>query len=212
MGLAVLIRHGRSTANVEDVLAGRMDGVALAEDGRIQAAALGAALREIEFASLGTSPLQRARETADLAFGGRAYDIVEGIIENAYGEWTGRPLAELRELPQWGPLHTSPSTFVFPGGEAIADIADRAVATVRKRAVAPGLHAMVSHADIIALIANRAAGAAIDDYHRLAVSPASVTVVRVGEDGCLGLLALNVPASGAAALLAVDKPRDLATV
>lgn len=212
MGLAILIRHGRSTANVDDVLAGRMDGVALADDGRAQAAELGAALRDIEFTSLGASPLQRAVETADLAFGGRAYDIVEGVIENAYGDWTGRPLSELRELPEWGPLHSSPSTFVFPGGEAISDIAERAVAAVRERATADGLHAIVSHADIIALVANRAAGAGIDEYHRLAVSPASVTVIRVGDDGSLGLLALNVPASGAAALLHIDKPRDHATV
>lgn len=212
MGIAVLIRHGRSTANVDDVLAGRMPGVALADEGRVQARELGEALRDIAFASIGASPLQRTRETADLAFTDRPYDIIDGLVENAYGDWTGRPLAELRELPEWGPLHSSPSTFVFPGGEAIADIAERAVAAVRERAGSPGLHAMVSHADIIALVANRAVGAAIDDYHRLSVSPASITLVRVGDDGALGLLALNVPASGAAALLHVDKPRDHATV
>lgn len=212
MGLAVLIRHGRSTANVEDVLAGRMPGVALADDGRAQAAALGTALRDVEFTSLGASPLQRTRETADLAFNGREYDIVDGIVENEYGSWTGRPLAELRELPEWRPLHSNPSTFVFPGGEAITDIAERAIAAVVARASAPGLHALVSHADIIALVANRAVGAQLDDYHRLAVSPASITLVRVGDDGTLGLLALNVPPSGAADLLHLDKPRDHATV
>lgn len=212
MGLAVLIRHGRSTANVADVLAGRSPGVVLAEDGRTQAQSLRDALRGIEFASIGVSPLERTLETAEIALDGRAFEIVPEIIENDYGQWMGRPLAELRELPEWGPLHEQASTFTFPGGESIAAIAARAVAAVHFRAANPGLHAFVTHADIVALIANAAVGAGLDEYHRFTVAPASVTVVRVGEHGELGLMALNVPASGAADLLRDLAPRDGATV
>ena len=45
MPTVILVRHGRSTANAEKVLAGRLPGVALDETGRDQAAAL-AALRD----------------------------------------------------------------------------------------------------------------------------------------------------------------------
>ena len=212
MGIAVMIRHGRSTANISDTLAGRMPGVALADEGVTQASLLGEALREVAFTSLGASPLQRAQETATLAFAGRAFDTVDGIIENDYGTWTGRPLAELRVLPEWEPLHSNAADFVFPQGEAIREIAARAVAAVRERAQRSGLHAMVSHADIIALIANHAAGAPINAYHQLAVAPASLTLVHVREDGAMGLLALNVPAAGAAELLREGPARDHATV
>lgn len=212
MGLAVLIRHGRSTANVADVLAGRSAGVVLADDGRAQAESLRAALRGIEFASIAVSPLERTLETAEIALDGRPVEIVADIIENDYGQWMGRPLAELRELPEWRPLHEHASTFTFPGGESIAAIAARAVSAVRSRAAAPGLHAFVTHADIVALIANAAVGAGLDEYHRFTVAPASVTVVRVSEQGALGLMALNVPASGVADLLRDHAPRDAATV
>lgn len=212
MGIAVLIRHGRSTANVADVLAGRTPGVALSSDGIEQAQALAAALREVPFNSIAVSPLQRTIETADIALDGRSFELLDAIIENDYGLWMGRPLSELRDLPEWAPLHAKASTFVFPGGEAIADIAGRAVAAVRTRASQDGLHAFVTHADIIALIANAAVGAGLDEYHRFTVAPASVTVVRVATDGSLGLTALNVPASGVAELLRGHAPRDGATV
>lgn len=212
MGIAVLIRHGRSTANVTDVLAGRTPGVALAEDGVRQAEALRLALRDVTFDSIAVSPLQRTRETADIALEGRDYETLDAIIENDYGLWMGRPLGELRDLPEWGPLHAKASTFVFPQGEAVADIAARAVAAVRARAARDGLHAFVTHADIIALIANAAVGAGLDEYHRFTVAPASVTVVRVDADGSLGLMALNVPASGVAELLRGHTPADGATV
>ncbi len=65
MAYCILIRHGRSTANTQGVLAGWTEGVALDETGREQAERLVTRLGETPVVHLATSPLQRCRETAD---------------------------------------------------------------------------------------------------------------------------------------------------
>jgi broad specificity phosphatase PhoE len=200
MGIALLVRHGRSTANVDGVLAGQMPGVGLAPDGIEQAAALGTAFADIPFASIHVSPLQRTRETAAAAFAGREFTLSEALLDCDYGSWTGLRTEDLKDDPLWATVHATPSTVTFPDGESIAAIAARALAYVQSQATAPGVHAFVCHADVILLIANHAVGAPLDSYQRLAVEPASVTAVWVTDDR-MGLAALNVPPSGARALL-----------
>lgn len=200
MGIAILVRHGRSTANVEGILAGQMPGVALAPDGVEQVAVLAEAFRGLSFASVHVSPLQRTRETAAAAFTGREAVFSEALLDCDYGSWTGLRTEALRDDPLWATVHQTPSTVTFPNGEAISAIAKRAIDYVRAQAAASGVHAFVCHADVILLIANHAVGAPLDSYQRLAVDPASVTAIWVGEKH-MGLAALNVPPSGARALV-----------
>ncbi len=200
MGIAILVRHGRSTANAEGVLAGQMPGVALAPEGVEQVAELADAFRDLTFASVHASPLQRTRETAAVAFEGIATVFSDALLDCDYGSWTGLPTEALRDDPLWATVHQTPSTVTFPDGEAISAIAERAIAYVRSQATAPGVHAFVCHADVILLIANHAVGAPLDSYQRLTVEPASVTAIWVGEQH-MALAALNVPPSGARALV-----------
>lgn len=200
MGIAILVRHGRSTANVEGILAGQMPGVALAPDGVEQVAALAEAFRDLTFDSVHVSPLQRTRETAAVAFAGHEAVFSEALLDCDYGNWTGMRTEALRDDPLWTIVHTAPSTVTFPDGEAISGIAKRAIDYVRAQAAAPGVHVFVCHADVILLIANHAVGAPLDNYQRLGVEPASVTAIWVGEEH-MGLAALNVPPSGARALV-----------
>lgn len=200
MGIAILVRHGRSTANVEGILAGQMPGVGLAPDGVEQVAVLAAAFYDLAFDSVHVSPLQRTRETAATAFAGRELIFDDALLDCDYGSWTGMRTEALRDDPLWATVQQTPSTVIFPDGEAISAIAERAIAYVRTHAAAPGIHAFVCHADVILLIANHAVGAPLDSYQRLAVEPASVTAIWVGEER-MGLAALNVPPSGARALV-----------
>ena len=62
-GLVYLVRHGHSTANQKNILAGRDNSVTLSSQGREDALHLADSLKEIEFAAVFSSPLLRCLET-----------------------------------------------------------------------------------------------------------------------------------------------------
>lgn len=195
MAYCILIRHGRSTANTQGVLAGWTEGVALDETGQEQARRLVTRLEGTPLVHLATSPLQRCRETADPLLDAHALtaQVHEGLGECRYGAWTGRSLGELSEEPLWRTVQDHPSEAVFPDGddypgESIPAMADRAVAAVREIDAAitqqHGPHAVwaaVSHGDIIKSILADAVGTPLDHFQRLHVDPASVSVVHYSE-------------------------------
>ncbi|MHB0928371.1 MAG: histidine phosphatase family protein [Candidatus Nanopelagicales bacterium] len=200
MGIALLIRHGRSTANVDGILAGRMPGVGLHESGREQARAMRLAFQGVSLASVTVSPLQRTLETASIIFGEHSFQTSEALLECDYGNWSGRRIEELTSDPLWTQLHAHPSATTFPAGESVVQVAVRMVQFVTQQAAAPGLHAFVSHADPIMMAVSHAAGAPLDAYQRLDVEPCSLSVLLVHE-GRSGVVAMNVPPAGAGATL-----------
>jgi len=62
----ILVRHGESSYNVERRIQGHCDESALTEAGRQMAQQAGLALSGIKFDAIYSSPLQRARETAEI--------------------------------------------------------------------------------------------------------------------------------------------------
>lgn len=216
MTTVLLIRHGRTAANSAGVLAGWTEGVALDDTGREQAAALGRRLAGVPLAAVVCSPLQRAQETADLAFAGRdettrAED--DRVGEVRYGGWTGGELKTLAKDPLWRVVQAHPSAVRFPGtfageaGEALRDMSARAVTAVRDwnaRLGPDATYAVVSHGDVIKAVLADALGLHLDQFQRLVVDPASVSivtytsvrpfVVRVNDSG--GDLSFLVPPKG----------------
>lgn len=89
----VLIRHGETTANRDQIIAGRLE-VELTEKGRAQARAL-RALAWDEPLAVFTSPMARARETAALAFPAHPATQHPGLKERDWGIFEGRPLPDL---------------------------------------------------------------------------------------------------------------------
>ncbi|MFE6688782.1 histidine phosphatase family protein [Streptomyces sp. NPDC057743] len=188
MPTLILVRHGRSTANTAGVLAGRTPNVALDERGAAQAAALPGRLAGIPLAVAVTSPLQRCRETlAPLldARPGLRLAPDERISECDYGDWTGRKLAELADEPLMEAVQQHPTAAAFPGGEAMREMQDRAVAAVRdwnarveESDGAEATYLMCSHGDIIKSLVADALGMHLDLFQRISVEPCSVTVIR----------------------------------
>lgn len=188
----ILIRHGRSTANTQGILAGWLPDIGLDETGREQAAALVDRLAGTPFVHLASSPLQRCRETTQplAAAHGLTVQVHEGIGECRYGAWTGRPITELAEEPLWRVVQDRPSDAAFPSsdeypGESIAQMSQRAVAAIREIDAAVtaehGPHAVwgaFSHGDIIKSVLADAAGTSLDNFQRLHVDPGSVSVIR----------------------------------
>lgn len=183
----ILLRHGRSTANTALTLAGRTPGVALDETGRGQAKELCERLAGLPVEAVVRSPLMRCRETVEplaSVFGVEPV-VDENLVEVDYGSWTGRALTDLASEHMWSVVQQHPSSAVFPEGEALADMAARAVSAVRHHdqqlAEAAGrdvLWVACSHGDVIKAVIADAYGMHLDQFQRIVVEPGSVSVIR----------------------------------
>ena len=192
MPTCLLIRHGRTNSNASGTLAGWTEGVGLDETGRSQATDLAARLHGMPVRAVVSSPLQRCLETAQIV----AKTLVDVTVETderlgecRYGLWTGGSLKELAKEPLWRTVQDQPSSARFPDGEmftgeSIAEMQARALQAVREidaRVSADhgphALWALVSHGDVIKSILADAAGAHLDHFQRIVVSPASLSVV-----------------------------------
>ncbi len=192
MATVILVRHGRTTANVQGVLAGRAPGVHLDEAGVAQAERTAARLAGIPLAALVSSPLERCRQTARAVQraqreAGRDLRVAadKGLTECDYGDWQGRPIKELAKEQLWKVVQTQPSAVTFPGGESMSGMQARVVDAVRRRDAAiekehgPGaVWALVSHGDLVKALLADALGMHLDLFQRLHVDPASVSVIR----------------------------------
>lgn len=190
----VLVRHGRSSANVSGVLAGRARGVHLDDVGRDQVARAGERLAAVPLAAVVTSPLERCKATAKAVLAAQTAQpesrdlravTDRGLVECDYGEWQGRTIKELLKEPLWKTVQTQPSAVTFPGGESMAGMQARVVAAVRAHDAAveaehgpDAVWAAVSHGDLIKAVLADALGMHLDLFQRLHVDPASVSVVR----------------------------------
>ena len=183
MTTVLLVRHGL-TAVTGQVLSGWTPGISLDERGREQAQALAARLAPVQLDAIITSPLERCRETAlAIAEGrdGQEPRADDRVGECQYGDWTGRPLAELAKEPLWRVVQEHASAATFPGGESMRDVQHRAVAAVRAWNEVLGADAtylICSHGDVIKAIVADSLGLHLDQSQRINADPCSLTVIR----------------------------------
>ena len=190
MPTLLLVRHGRSTANSAGVLAGWTPGVDLDAHGEQQAKDLAERLAAVPVSQVVSSPLDRCRQTLAPLLEARpelTQRLDERLGECRYGDWTGRPLAELAGEPLWKTVQAHPSAAVFPGpeGESLRELSHRAVESVREwDAEVEHEHGpdavwlACSHGDVIKTIVADALGLHLDNFQRISVEPCSVTVIR----------------------------------
>jgi probable phosphomutase (TIGR03848 family) len=189
MATVLLVRHGRSTANVAGLLTGRAAGVDLDDVGRTQAARTAERLADVPLVAVVSSPLARCRQTARTIAAPHSLQpqLEPGIVECDYGQWTGRHLKELAQEPLWSVVQTKPSEVVFPGGESMTAMQARSVAAIRRHDAAleaehgaGAVWVAVSHGDIIKSVLADALGMDLDLFQRITVNPGSVSIVRYG--------------------------------
>jgi len=191
MATVILVRHGRTTANVEGILAGRAAGVRLDATGRDQAARTAERLSVVPLVGLVSSPLERCRQTARLILDRQSEPpgstIDKAITECDYGQWQGRSLRDLAKEKLWSVVQNQPSAAAFPEGESLAMMQARAVAAIRRHDAAfeaehgaGAVWVAVSHGDVIKSILADALGMHLDLFQRISVGPASVSIVRYG--------------------------------
>ncbi|RBY84774.1 histidine phosphatase family protein [Blastococcus sp. TF02A-26] len=188
MTTVILLRHGRTTANTGGVLAGWTPGVQLDETGQAQVAAVAQRLAPVPLAAVVSSPLERCQATAGAVLAGRDLELQtdDRLGEARYGDWTNRPIKELVKEPLWKVVQAHPSAAVFPGpeGEGLAQTQARAVAAVREWNARLGPDAVwlaCSHGDVIKAVLADALGLHLDQFQRIVVDPASISVVSYTE-------------------------------
>lgn len=182
----LLVRHA---AHVElgRVLSGRRRDVALSAEGLEQASILGDLLGTAEIDAVYASPRERAwytaREIAEPH--GIKVQIEERLDEIDFGEWAGRSFAELEDDAAWSEWNAARGSARPPGGESMAQAADRAGAALAEAATEHGNHMIVavSHCDIIRGVIARSLGLPLDNLLRFDIDPASVSRVAIGAWG-----------------------------
>jgi len=129
----LLVRHGATANNRARPprLQGRRTDPALSEEGRNQADRLARFLSDWPVRDVYTSPLIRARQTAEAIAGphGLEVQVVDELIEVDVGAWEGRPWDEIAESdPEAYRLFmTDAGVHPYLGGENLATVRDRAV-------------------------------------------------------------------------------------
>lgn len=145
-----LVRHGETRWSVSGQHTGTTD-IPLTDDGRGAARRLAPTLAEEDFAMVLTSPLQRARETCELAgLGGRA-EVERDLLEWDYGDYEGLTPPQIHaRAPGWMIFRDG-----CPGGEAPEQVGarvDRVIARVR---AIEGHVALFAHGHLFRVFAAR---------------------------------------------------------
>ena len=186
MSIFILIRHA-ATDLVGRTLAGRGPGVHLNPEGRRQAVRLADHLAREPIRAIYSGPLERARETAQ-PLGDRLGlrpQVAEELDEFDFGDWTGRTLDELAPDPRWHRFNTFRSGVRAPVGELMLEVQSRIVAFMQRlREQSPDQTlALVSHGDMIRAAVLHSLGAPLDCFLRVEIGTASVSAIRIGDDG-----------------------------
>ena len=181
----LLLRHGETVHTTEKRFSGAGGhDPELTIEGQRQARAAAARLAAVGGVhAVVTSPMRRARQTAELVAAALGLEVREydDVRECAFGEWEGLTFAEVRE--RW-PDHLSrwlgDPTVAPPGGESF-DAVRRRVKVARDKLLAryAGRTVLVvTHVTPTKMLVRDVLGAPLSAVYRMELSPASVTEIH----------------------------------
>jgi probable phosphoglycerate mutase len=186
-----LVRHGQTDYSLHNRFCGSID-PPLNATGLAMAEAFAIRYGREPWAAIYASPLVRAKQTAapTAERAGLGIQIEPGLREIAYGDWEGRPEAEVeREQPErfhaWG---AHPAAVAPPGGETALEIAARAIAAVdviRSRH-SEGRVLVVSHKATLRVLVCSLLGIDVDLFRqRIAQRVCALSIVELRPTGPL---------------------------
>jgi phosphoserine phosphatase len=197
----VLVRHGLSTFNLEHRIQGRDDLSALAPEGMSQAHLTGLALRDVGFVRAYSSPLTRARDTAEAllsATGSPSSIQLDGDLREVdLGPWSGLRRQEVKErfpeqartwqlAPHTLELERGDGTRFFPLVE-LMEQAERFVGRLQvthRHALAGGQNEsvlVVGHNAILRALILQILGLDATGFRRLRMDNASISVLNLSQ-------------------------------
>ena len=198
MSTYIFLRHGHSAANATGTLTGQLPGIGLSPRGKKDSIALIDRIGKDQVQRVHISPIERCQLTIDpwlRSSNSRSIEqmqILDGLTEIDFGNWSGKKLSSLRRQPLWKDVQARPSQVTFPGGESFKKAQRRAVESVESIRSIRGekIHLIVSHSDTIKLIVSQYLGQRLDDFQKLEIAPASFTIFS-GDSKRLSLITLN---------------------
>jgi len=185
MAVFLLVRHGHNDM-IGKKLAGRLPDVHLNLEGKEQAGRLAAEFSGLPIKAVYASPLERAVETAqpiadvhDLPV-----EIVLALMEIDFGQWEGEDLEKLKQGREWKHVQGKPSKFRFPQGESFFDAQQRVVEgllSLSENFSEKDMLVCAAHSDVIRLAVAHFLGLPLDNFQRIRILPASVTLLYLNK-------------------------------
>lgn len=194
-----LLRHGATVWNASGRIQGQRD-VPLSAQGlaEVRRWRLPADLEGYDWVS---SPLKRARATAEALGAGPGLTLEPRLKEARWGEWEGLKLADLRRTmgPELAELETAGLDFRAPGGESARDLQARLAPWLAERARAGRPTLAVTHKGVIRAVLALATGWDMTVEPPVRLSWTAVHFFVLAADGRPGIDRLNVGLEPAAA-------------
>ncbi|MDW8039205.1 MAG: histidine phosphatase family protein [Thermoguttaceae bacterium] len=181
-----LVRHGATEHNLAQPprLQGRRLNAPLAPEGRRQAERTAQLLAQVRLEAVYTSPLLRARQTAELiALPHQAplYEV-EAFTEIDVGRWEGMDWASIRQqAPQWYALFEADAgRHGYPEGENFQQVQERTVAALAQilpRHLGQAI-AIVAHNVVNRCLLAHVLGIPLAQYRRITQDNCGVSILR----------------------------------
>ena len=178
--LIVLVRHGETAWTLSGQHTGLSD-IPLTGAGCESAKALNATLKNFSFTAVFTSPLKRARQTAELAGYGAVAALEPDLCEWDYGDYEGITTAAIRaKRPDWRLFEVG-----CPNGEsptAISERADRVITRIQQVHSAAGNVLIFAHSDILRVLVARWLRLPALEGRRFLLATSSISVLGYDHD------------------------------
>jgi len=181
-----LVRHGRTTANKDGILAGRTKGVNLDSEGLKQVLNTSFVLSDVKFKKIFSSPMERCIATTEIILKNNNYKskflISNDLNECDYGKWQNKKLKDLRKEKLWKQVQNCPSKVTFPGGESFNNILNRFKKFIIKESSKLKKDEnllIVSHGDPIRLFIAFSLGIEMDKFQKVMIDPSSISIVDI---------------------------------
>ena len=186
----VLLRHGKTKANIEGRYAGRTDYPVL-EDGKAELSGRDySAYQDVRKVFI--SPLLRCRQTADIIFPSHEKIVIPDLIECDFGTFEDRTAKEMEGYKEFQDWVDSGGTLPFPKGEDVEEFKDRCAEAMKEvmdicRVSGIKKAAVVSHGGVVMSIMERLCSEK-RGYYEWHPDNGCGYVVRTGNDGILELV------------------------
>lgn len=193
-----LLRHGETEWNADgNRYCGRTD-LPLTEEGIKQAETVQKKLAKSHFDGIYSSPLIRAKRTAEIVSGSNEVVTDERIIEADFGQWEGKPKEEfIKENPSlWQAWQEDPTNVKAGGtGDTAGEIVKRAddffKSLIDSHLKYDHKVMVVAHNGLNRLYLSYKLGMPLKNYRKLFLNNASVTILSIDEQGEMRLDGLN---------------------
>lgn len=190
-----LVRHGETDWNRSGQIMGERP-IPLNRQGQAQAQRLAALLKDRPIRAIYSSPVARARQTAEILAASAAVSVglEPGLTEIGVGEWEGLYWKDLADQIVRRDLYRKPGDARPPGGETLREVQARAVAAVEGALEAhrEGPIVFVSHADVLRTVLAHYLRLDLSTVRQLRINHAALTVIET-TGSLADLVCLNYP-------------------